>query len=112
MWRLIIYVDIDNTICTTSEDHHGYTRTSPLYERIEKINALFDAGHKIIYWTARGSKTKIDYRQITKHQLRSWGVKYHKLKFYKPVYDLFIDDKAINSESFFKLCDQTGQIIF
>ena len=30
-----------------------------------------------------------------------WGVKYHDLKFAKPIYDLFIDDKNINSETFF-----------
>ena len=34
-------------------------------------------------------------------QFESWGVKYHDLKFGKPIYDLFVDDKNINSERFF-----------
>jgi hypothetical protein len=29
-------------------------------------------------------------------QLDAWGVKYHELRLGKPVYDLFIDDKAMN----------------
>ena len=38
----------------------------------------------------------------TKEQLDSWGRKYHGILINKPVYDLFIDDKNINSEDFFK----------
>lgn len=107
---MTIYVDIDNTICcTTSND---YTQSTPLPNRIKYINTLYDTGHKIIYWTARGSSTKIDWSTITTNQLKLWGVKYHDIKFGKPSYDLFIDDKAIDSISFFKLCDQTGQTIF
>jgi hypothetical protein len=29
-------------------------------------------------------------------QLIKWGVKYHKLSFNKPFYDLLFDDKAMN----------------
>ena len=39
----------------------------------------------------------IDWYDITKDQLIAWGAKHHELKLGKPVYDLFIDDKAINS---------------
>ena len=35
---------------------------------------------------------------FTKNQLKKWGVKYHKLIFGKPSYDLFIDDKNLNFE--------------
>ena len=34
-------------------------------------------------------------------QFKEWGVKFHELKLGKPVYDLFIDDKNINSDLFF-----------
>ena len=31
----------------------------------------------------------------TKQQLKKWNIKYHKLIFGKPSYDLFIDDRSI-----------------
>ena len=67
------------------------------------INSLFDQGHEITYWTARGTVTKIDWYSVTKEQLKEWGCKYHFLSVgEKPAYDLLICDKAINSEEFFK----------
>jgi hypothetical protein len=97
---MIIYVDIDETICKKSEDL-DYKNADPIVERISKINNLYDEGNTIIYWTARGTMTGIDWREVTESQFKRWGVKYHDLKFGKPVYDLFIDDKNINSERFF-----------
>lgn len=97
---MIIYVDIDETICTKSQDLN-YKNAKPIFERIDKINKLYDSGNTIIYWTARGTVTGIDWSEITKKQFEEWGVKYHDLKFGKPAYDLFIDDKNINSETFF-----------
>ena len=32
---------------------------------------------------------------LTVRQLKNWKVKYHKLIFGKPSYDLFVDDKAL-----------------
>ena len=72
-----------------------------MLNRIEKINKLFKQGNEIHYWTARGSGSGIDWSELTKNQLDSWGCKYTTLKMGKPVYDLFIDDKNINSESYF-----------
>jgi dTDP-glucose 4,6-dehydratase len=97
---MIVYVDIDETICSKSEGL-DYSEAVPLKERIEKINSLYDNGNTIVYWTARGTVTGIDWRATTEEQFRQWGVKYHELKFGKPAYDLFIDDKNINSERFF-----------
>jgi len=97
---LIYYVDIDETICT-SPDSRDYSMAIPLQDRISIINELYDSGNTIIYWTARGTGTGIDWSEITKKQFEEWGVKYNDLKFGKPVYDLFIDDKNINSETFF-----------
>jgi hypothetical protein len=69
---------------------------------IRRINKLYDSGDTIVYWTARGTGSGIDWREVTEEQFERWGVKYHELKFGKPIYDVFIDDKNINSERFFK----------
>lgn len=97
----VYIVDIDETICFY-ENKREYELAKPLPERIQKINKLFDEGNRIIYWTARGTVTGIDWRLVTEKQLSLWGAKYHQLLLNKPQYDIFIDDKAINSESFFK----------
>jgi hypothetical protein len=93
-----IYVDIDNTITLTEKD---YDKAIPIKERIEKINNLYDQGNHITYWTARGTVTKIDWFDLTKKQLSKWGAKHHQLLMGKPAFDLFIDDKAFNSENYF-----------
>ena len=96
-----IFVDIDETICK-SPPSRDYSLAEPITDRIIKINSLYDEGNMIVYWTARGTMTGIDWRKVTEKQFKDWGVKYHKLIFGKPVYDIFIDDKNINSERFFK----------
>ena len=97
---MIFYVDIDETICNSSNDQN-YSMAIPAFDRIKKINDLYNQGNTIIYWTARGTGSGIDWREVTEKQFKDWGVKYHELKFGKPIYDLFIDDKNINSERFF-----------
>ena len=94
MGKKIIYVDIDETICKTSEDRN-YTNSTPIKENIEKINKLYDEGNTIVYWTARGSRKQINWYTLTKSQLDSWGAKHHELRVDKPYYDLFIDDKTL-----------------
>jgi len=98
---MIIYVDIDETICKTPESR-DYNLAVPIEKNINKINNLYDNGHTIIYWTARGTGSGIDWRSVTESQFKKWGVKCHELKLGKPIYDLFIDDKNVNSEAFFK----------
>jgi len=98
---MIIYVDIDETICDYDPDMREYPHARPIVSRIEKINKLYDEGNEIVYWTARGTVTGIDWRELTEKQFKKWGVKHHGLFFGKPAYDLFIDDKNINSETFF-----------
>ena len=99
----IIYVDIDETICRreTSIDFgttHDYAKAKPIQENIEKINKLYDEGHTIVYWTARGSRKQIDWMELTQKQLVEWGAKYHELRVDKPFYDLFIEDKSVRIE--------------
>jgi hypothetical protein len=95
---MVIYIDIDETICH-SPDVPDYTTSIPIYYNIKKANLLYDLGHTIIYWTARGNKTGIDWKELTEKQFKNWGIKYHDLKFGKPSYDLFIDDKNLNTNS-------------
>lgn len=98
-----IYVDIDDTICFYNhKEGLNYSNAIPYNKRIMHINYLYDQGNYIVYWTARGSVTGIDWREITEGQLNKWGCKYHKLMLKKPAYDLFIDDKNINCHEYFK----------
>lgn len=94
----VALVDIDETICFYS-DIRKYNLSEPNYDNIAKINNLYDEGWKVIYWTARGSKSKVDYREHTLDQLELWGCKFHELVTGtspnpKPHFDLLIDDKA------------------
>ena len=89
-----IFVDIDETICFYEGKRH-YPEAVPNKENISKINDLYDQGHYIKYWTARGAVTGLDWKSTTKKQLEDWGCKYHELSVgEKPDYDLLICDKT------------------
>lgn len=90
-----IYVDIDNTICTTPSTE--YSQAEPMADRILIINSLASR-HTIVYWTARGTVSGIDFRELTECQLTEWGAEYDQLLMGKPAFDMLIDDKAFNSE--------------
>ena len=100
----VIFVDIDDTICHRP-DKTGldYATSEPFPERIDRINKLYQEGNTIVYWAARGSKTGINWFSVTYEQLKKWGCQFHELRMGKPVYDIFIDDKNINSEDYFKI---------
>ena len=100
----VALVDIDETISFYSGKRR-YDLAEPNKDNIAKINALYDAGWKIIYWTARGGSEKSKregkcYYDFTEKQLLSWGCKFHELctgtkgNYIKPAFDLVIDDKA------------------
>ena len=104
----IIYVDIDGTISDNpalpdfDDLPMDYTKATPSPDRIRHINELFDEGHTIVYWTARGCRSGIDHTELTKTQLLEWGAKYHRVEVgNKPHFDMYICDKSYNSESFF-----------
>jgi hypothetical protein len=89
-----IYVDIDETICFYSGVRR-YELAEPNRENINKINKLYDDGHEIIYWTARGCRSQTDCSELTVNQLTNWRCKYHELICNeKPDYDLLICDKT------------------
>ena len=96
--KIIYCFDLDNTICHTIDKN--YKNSYPYEEMVNKINELYDSGNKIIIYTARGGTSKIDYHELNITQLKNWGVKYHELiDKNKPHFDLFIDDKAINAQT-------------
>lgn len=97
---MIFIVDIDNTICLT--ENSNYTESIPLKDRIDKINQLYNDHHVIIYFSARGSKSGKDWRELTEKQLDDWGCLHHSLVLGKPHYDVWIDDKATNADLFFE----------
>ena len=89
-----IYVDIDETICFYEGERY-YPNAIPNFENIKKINKLYDENNYIVYWTARGTVTGIDWLEITSNQLDKWGCLYHELiTGKKPDYDLLICDKT------------------
>ncbi len=101
-------IDIDGTICDW-EAGRDYILANPFEERIADINDLYDKGHTVIYFTARGmgrfggnvDKAVEAFYAITESQLDMWGCKYHKLILGKPSADYYIDDKGIEANEFF-----------
>jgi len=93
--------DLDGTLC--SNTYGEYESATPFYDRISKVNQLYEQGNTIIINTARGSKTKIDWFSLTESQLKDWGLKYHTLYVGKKIdADLFVDDKAVSDKDFFE----------
>lgn len=88
--------DIDGTLCTNTWGE--YEKAQPIAQLISQVNALHDAGHRIILFTARGTTTGIDWRSLTEAQMVTWGVKYHQLILGKPQADFYIDDRGMSLE--------------
>lgn len=93
-------IDIDGTICNNTHGH--YSQAQPFLDRISHFNALYDSGHEIHYWTARGGNSGLDWTELTMAQLQQWGVKYTTASLGKPPYDHWIDDKAHNVQIYFQ----------
>ena len=97
-----ICFDIDNIICKTNSVR-DYSKSLPIKKNIKIINEAYNNGFIIILYTARymgrckGDITKVkkQIKPLTLKQLKNWGVKYHKIYFGKPSFDLFIDDKSL-----------------
>ena len=89
--------DIDGVIASLTENN-DYRLAEPLVDNVTLINRLYDLGHHITLFTARGYVTKKDWTELTRKQLQAWGVLYHELLFGKPAADYYIDDKLISIE--------------
>jgi phosphatidate phosphatase PAH1 len=104
-------IDIDGTICDKDvcRKDGDYETSIPKPERIAMINSLYDEGHTIKYFTARGMGRYKDnsylayesFHNLTYSQLKSWGCKFHELILGKPNGDIYIDDKGVNADDFF-----------
>ena len=102
------FIDMDNTLCfTTGND---YINSKPIDERIRYINKLKEEGNSITIWTARGSTTGIDYKELTEKQLQEWGVNYDNFLMGKPSYDIYIDDKSFNVDTVWPVPKETESI--
>lgn len=95
--------DIDGTLDDPNEENiiKDYTNVTPDENMIKIVNYLYDQGHEIILMTGRGGNTGIDWKDITKKQLKEWGLKYHELRFIKkPEKYVYVDDMACSPEEF------------
>lgn len=106
--KLTYCVDVDD--CISKHINRDYENAIPYLSVIEKINNLYNQGHIIKLFTARGMVSSngdiVLARQKNEIILKKWldknNVFYHELIFGKPLYDCFIDDKAINLRDFMK----------
>ncbi|MBN1565644.1 MAG: hypothetical protein JXA10_17495 [Anaerolineae bacterium] len=87
----------------------AYDQAGPQEAMIALINRLYEQGHRIILFTARGSATGMDWSEVTRTQMQAWGVKYHELLFGKPAADYYIDDKLITFEQLTQLVEASDQ---
>lgn len=101
-----LVVDIDGVLAEAVPEL-DYARAGPIGDNIARVNALYDAGCHITLYTARGSGTGKDWREVTEQQMLRWGVRYHELKFGKPPADYYVDDRLVSLGQALALCGQT-----
>jgi len=95
-------IDIDGVLCSEETSYERYDAT-PFIENIAVINQLYDDGHTIILFSARGWN---EY-DMTMLWLKNYGVKFHQLLCGKPIFDIFLDDRAVSTAQ--QLIDQVGE---
>jgi phosphoglycolate phosphatase-like HAD superfamily hydrolase len=106
MFKTYVF-DIDGTLCTT--ENSDYENSTPIQDRINKVNELYAEGHTILLQTARGMGRSGNsqayaheaFYELTKQQISGWGVKHHGLFLGKAAGDIYIDDKGCKDEDFF-----------
>ncbi|AHY25009.1 phosphoheptose isomerase [Pectobacterium bacteriophage PM2] len=97
--------DVDDCITVWNHDR-DYANFKADPEMVANINALYDEGHHITLYTARGMKSvgpgriAIDILPGLLQNLSNIGLKFHELLTHKPVYDWIIDDKAMRPDEF------------
>ncbi|HVI51602.1 MAG TPA: transposase [Candidatus Sulfotelmatobacter sp.] len=88
-------IDVDGIVAKLAPGN-DYRLAEPIPEHIRSINRLFEAGHKIVMLTARGSATGLSWEELTRKQFTAWGLKYHELRFGKPAADYYVDDRILS----------------
>ncbi|GAG81591.1 unnamed protein product [marine sediment metagenome] len=102
-------IDIDGTVLD-QQSPNTLEKAWPLPGAVAAVNALYDAGHQIVFYTNRNYK----HMQMTIEQLRKFGFKFHHVSFSKPHGDIIIDDRAIpfsSWNSMRKLPSSTPEIL-
>lgn len=112
MKKKIFLVDLDYTLCIPNLDvEDPYTRYGlaiPKIEMINKVNELYNLGHIIKLYTARGMISCNEdlnlieklVGNITRTWLKDNNVNYHHLIFGKQYGNYFIDDTLITFDDF------------
>ena len=112
----IIAFDLDDVLCSRNSDIGDidkYSSCFPNQNMIKILNECYENGYRIIIYTARGMtvfKGNINdiysnLYELTTSQLKKWGIKYHQLIMGKAHFDLFIDDRAVNSSQIKEFSD-------
>lgn len=105
-----IAFDLDDVLCKHDPKYDTlgplkYNYCQPIEKNIKLVNTLYDSGHEILIYTARGmseykGNLNLIYENLydlTHKCLVSWGVKFNRLVMGKLNYDVLIDDKVMNS---------------
>lgn len=99
-WKLVC-VDLDWTLCEVWwwRDKEWCLNAIPIQDRIDKVNQMVRDWVHIIIYTARN----MDLIKETTAWLLLNNVSYHWIAMQrKPGADLYIDDKSINADDFFR----------
>ena len=99
--KKIFCFDLDGVICRTNKKH--YLKAKPNKKIIQIVNKLHKK-NRIIIFTARYmgrnkdivSKAKKQGYKNTYNQLVNWGLKFNELRFGKPSFDVYVDDKSFS----------------
>lgn len=100
--KKILCFDLDNTICKTIGSN--YKNSKPKKKVIKIINKLYEEGYTIKIYTARymgrnlddEKKIKKSDKEFSTNQIKKWKLKFHKIIFGKPSFDIIFDDKSYN----------------
>lgn len=97
---MIYCFDLDGTLCRT--EGTDYEGSRPIEDRIREVNRLYDEGHTVVIDTGRGSSSGKRLFDMTRKQLESWGVRYHRLRVgVKVAADVYVDDRGKSDKDFF-----------
>jgi uncharacterized HAD superfamily protein len=96
-----VVIDMDGTICTEKPTFEKSLAVINKHAR-EVINKLHDSGVHVIIYTARGWA---EY-EMTKQWLLTNDIRYEQLICGKPIYDVWIDDRALKFESWDSISKQ------
>jgi len=108
MSQLAAVFDIDDTLCDNR--NRDYENALPKRDVIKKLNQLHRSGYKIVLYTSRGMVSCGGDREKAEKKnlpvLEKWladnNVEYDEIVFGKPIADLYVDDRGMNTEDFLK----------